>query len=276
VVSANEFSGVDMLNPRGTRVELSPGQVLCWDSPIQGPVWSSNGSWVGYTIHYRDSTGRINHDMVVVNASTGEIHRYQPLAGALSRFTGWADNEDFIEVSGHEFYIRDAASGKLTNRLIVPDWIDDDGQITPVPPQTGAFYVTSQRLDGDTFEIRLLNSNFTVQKTVYRGSQTSVNPAPRVDPFGEFVAWSTGSAVAFKPLSTSRLDQPSFVGRAYPLASFCDWTEDGRILASVAGIGGAGRLVVLDRYDRLYAELPGGAASPRHSGTASWRKYMHK
>src|SRR5213075_2693866 len=79
IVSANDLSGVDMLNPRGTRVELSPGQVLCWDSPIQGPVWSPNGTWVGHTIHFHNAAGHIDHQLVVVNASTGEIHRYAPL-----------------------------------------------------------------------------------------------------------------------------------------------------------------------------------------------------
>ena len=277
IVSANPLSGVDMLNPRGTRVELSPAQVLCWDSQIQGPVWSPNGTWVGHTIHFRDSLGHIAHQLAVVNASTGEIHRYTPLLGTGSRFTGWADNEDFIEVSDKAFSIRDAASGKLTSQLTVPDWRDNEGQITPVPAQTGAFYVTSQRTEPDFFEIRLLRKNFTVQRTVYRErSQPVLNPAPRVDPFGEFVAWSMGSGIAFKSIYTPMSERPSLVRGRYQSASFCDWTEDGRILAAVSSGGGVAKLVIIDRFDRVYAEIPGGSASPMHSGTASWRKYMRR
>src|SRR5205085_7823292 len=117
ISSANEFGGVDMLNPRGTRVELSAGNELCWDSPIQGPVWSPNGTWVGHTLHYRDSAGHIMHDLIVVNASTGAVHRHRPVNSLGSRFTGWADNENFIEVGDRRFVIRDAESGRITNML---------------------------------------------------------------------------------------------------------------------------------------------------------------
>src|SRR5438105_10747329 len=63
---------------------------------------SPNGSWVGHTIHFRDSSGHIAHQLVVVNASTGEIHRYTPLLGTGSRFTGWADNEEIGRASCRE------------------------------------------------------------------------------------------------------------------------------------------------------------------------------
>src|SRR5205085_9831104 len=111
------------------------------------------------------------------------------------------------------------------------------------------------------------------QRVVYRAPGGGA--APRVDPFGEFVAWSSRRMIAVKSLSSPMNEPPSYVGKGFESASFCDWTEDARILASVAK-GARAELVILDRWDRLYAEIPGGAASPIHSGTASWRKYMHK
>ena len=275
VVSANPLSGVDMLNPRGTRVELSPAGVLCWELPVEGPVWSPNGTWVGHTIHFRDSAGHIAHELVIVNASTGEIHRYKSLVSAASRFTGWADNEHFIEISEKDFYIREAATGQLAYQVTVPDWHDVNAQITPVPPQTGAFYVTGQR-NGNLTYIQLLRKNFTVEKTLFVDSWENLyNPAPRVDPFGEFVAWTRGNQIAYKSIYTPSTAPISFVGTQYQIAAFCDWTEGGQILANVNATG-SGKLVVLDRNSRLMSEIPGGGATPTHAGSASWRKYMHR
>ena len=84
------------------------------------------------------------------------------------------------------------------------------------------------------------------------------------------------AGIAYLPVGVPSSQQPSFLGRRYQVAIFCDWTEDGRILAYVANGGGPTHLVILDRGDRLMADIPGGATMERRAGTAAWRNYLHR
>jgi hypothetical protein len=277
-----------MLNPRGTSVDLAPPETLCWNSRHQGPVWSPNGSWIGHTIHYEGTGGSSTHDLAIVNPSTGEVHKYKSVVGREDHFTGWADNENFIEVGADSpsvahVYLREAISGRVSRDFLVPEWRNpQQTQITPVPPSTGAAFVTY--LNGaDGLRIVLLRKNFTVQKTLFVDvlSPRIPDPAPRVDPFGEFVGWTRrrvsngASSIAIKPLNTPSSQEPSYVGEQFDSATFCDWTEDGKILAAVSERIRGDHLVVLDRSSKVFADIPGSAASQGYRGTASWRKYMH-
>ena len=82
--------------------------------------------------------------------------------------------------------------------------------------------------------------------------------------------------MAVKAVS-DRLSRPptvigdQFFGGAY----FCDWTEQGDILANVSKAGGVWRLVVLRRDGTLVRELATDVP-PAEGVVASWRKYEHR
>jgi prepilin-type N-terminal cleavage/methylation domain-containing protein len=284
IVVTDKFGAITMINMRGTQVDLAPRYTICWNKSHQGPVWSPNGSWIGHTIHYGVGA---KHDLAIVNPFSGKVLKLKSPVGREDHFLGWADNDHFMEFDPifggtPQILIRDAMSGYVTNSYPVPDWpITLQNQITPVPPGTlGAGYVTYIDV-----RILLLRKDFSIQRTLFTEQdphRMRVAPSPRVDPFGEYVAWTRrrlsngGSSIAFKPLRAPSCDEPSHVGEQFYSASFCDWTEDGKILAIVSDTNiFGGHLAVLDRDSKVLAEFFNIEATQTYGGTASWRKYMH-
>src|SRR5437667_5817502 len=261
IVATDEAGAVTMLNMRGTQVDLAPRYTICWNKNHQGPVWSPNGSWIGHTIHYGVGA---KHDLAIVNPFTGKVLKLKSPVGREDHFLGWADNDHFMEFDPNlkdtpQILIRDAMRGYVTNSYPVPDWpITLQNQITPVPPGTGAAYVTYIDI-----RILLLRKDFSIQKTIFSEQdphRMRVAPAPRVDPFGEYVGWTRrrlsngGNSIAFKPLRAPSSDEPSHVGEQFYSAAFCDWTEDGKILAMVSDVNiFNGHLAILDRDSKLLA-----------------------
>jgi hypothetical protein len=134
IVTTDHLGAIDMLNPRGTRVELAPTYTLCWNSRHQGPVWSPNGSWIGHTIHYGVGA---RHDLAIVNPFTGKVRKYKSLIGREDQFTGWADDQHFIELDSTpeltHIYIREAATGNLVNEFLTSEWWSPQTQIFSYP-----------------------------------------------------------------------------------------------------------------------------------------------
>jgi hypothetical protein len=64
----------------------------------------------------------------------------------------------------------------------------------------------------------------------------------------------------------------------YTQLLFCDWTEDGNLLAvAERGLGSSGELVVLGRTGRMLKTIPTDTPpSLDRPGAASWRKYWHR
>jgi prepilin-type N-terminal cleavage/methylation domain-containing protein len=295
IVTADQRGAVTMLNPRGTEVDLARPLTICWNTEYQGPAWSPNGSWIGHTIHANGSIAGTNiHHLAIVNPFTGKVLKYKSVVWPYDnrqredRFVGWADNDHFIEFDSNlgdipHIRIRDAMDGHVTNSFPVPGWnAVERPQITPVPSSTGAAYVTY--LGYSDRRILLLRKDFSIKKTLFIEQEPRrghIAPGPRVDPFGEYVAWSRrrlsngNSTVAFKPLRVPSSDEPSYVGEQFDSAVFCDWTEDGKILA-VVGVGNNAHLAILDRDSRVLAEIRAISAQYLYGGTASWRKYMRR
>ena len=282
IASGSAMMGVDALNARGTVVELSPLLSLHWSMSQQGPAWSPNGSWLAHIS--ADIPPRSVAGILIMNPATGVSHRHRSLVpGGNDRFSGWVDDQSFVEIdtptpAGARFLIRNAQSGKLIREQFVPGWQDERQMISPVPANTGAFYVTAF-----AHEIRLLRKDFSTQKTLHVDTLGGYFPysGPKVDPFGEFVAWTVrGShgwqAVGFKPLNAPSMSLPNKVGEQYQIATFCDWTEDGKILAAVYEPGRGDHLVILDRDNRLIADIPGRYGPAHIHSPASWRHFMRR
>ena len=109
--------------------------------------------------------------------------------------------------------------------------------------------------------------------------------SPRVDPMGEFVAFTmhgqgaggSGSAVGIKAINEPVSRPATTIGRAagYAGAYFCDWTEQGQLLCNVSKNGSQWQLAIFDHNGQLVRPL-GTPVPPAKGVIASWRKYGHR
>ena len=278
VVYARYDGSIQMVHPGGrAELDVAPPRTLCWNSQIQGPMWSTNGTYVGHTVHIGE--GEI-HYIGIANPSTGKTFRH--LLG--DRFMGWADDRHFIlgggtpGLEGSIFQLRDAESGLVTQVFYsagVRLWYSS---IAPAPPSTGAAYVTvSNDMEGQA--IVLLKKDFGRHKTVWIERDTPRNPypEPRADPFGDYVAWTMrravggDTAVVVKPIREPSSVPPSVVIGG---ATFYDWTEDGKLL--VSSRSGEGNLLIVDPNGKRVGQVYCNIADSHHPGSASWRKYLRR
>jgi prepilin-type N-terminal cleavage/methylation domain-containing protein len=272
IVTASEYSSIVLIHPRGAvQLDVAPPGTLCWNSANQGPHWSPRGTWIGHTIHMDGPNGNSLHDLAIVNAATGQVRRFASAFNTADRFPGWADDDHFIEVGdyGSTIVIRDAVNGAVTQRITNPQWHGDRQHISLMPPGAvaGAYYVAAADDTGGAANILLLRKDFSIRKLVYLDPAASDNPTPRVDPFGEYIAWtSKNEQIAVKSLTASSSTPPD----KFP-GMFCDWTEDGKILANQRGL-----LVILSRDGKLLSTVPVRAGGSHYPGTAAWRKWSHQ
>ena len=274
IVTTTEYSGIDLVHPNdAVRIEVMGG-LICGNSPNQAPLWSLRGTYVGHMIHMPGTSGSNpeDHEIRIVHASSGKFRRLGAAVGIADHFIGWADDDHFID-RGPQYgslCIRDAFSGGVSEVLSGTDWRNGEyQQISFMPPGViaGGFYITSNNSGGEA-DIVVLNKQFKIKRVLYHDPKSCDVPRPRVDPFGEYVAWTTAdNKFCVKALNSPMASKPEvFAG------SFCDWTEDGKILASRGGY-----LVILAPDGRLLraTSIRGGQA-PHGSGGASWRKWTHQ
>jgi hypothetical protein len=112
--------------------------------------------------------------------------------------------------------------------------------------------------------------------------------SPRIDPAGEWVAWSRGknsgccgpSLVALKGLDADARVPPTLLGSEYENVIFGDWTPEGELLV-VARTGGQWRLGTLDLDGNWVRTIPTpygikefGGSTP-NAKIVSYRHYRH-
>lgn len=248
--------------------------------------WSPAGQWieVNYFTDGPHPTGP-----VFLNPSAGELktHRFN---APTNQFRGWADDGCYIEQEGDNtigtivtYHIRNASDGTIRQSLKQPraGWF----QVSPVPPGgVGGFVTVERAATPDSGAIvRFLRKDLSPGRTIWTSGQgygVDSGKRPRVDPFGEFVAWTghgpEGSGVCIKSLKDHSSVPPTVVGtRQFARIVFCDWTEDGRLLVNIHESGAQHwTLAILDRNGKLLRKLPTDPP-PMPDSTASWRKYGH-
>jgi hypothetical protein len=189
---------------------------------------------------------------------------------------GWLDSERFVQSD---------RPGQLSVVMLEPERrvaLQNYGQVLFVAPASvhcpGPYIgVTYQGVETVTF----LRKDLTPAKPVWRSGSGSrfMHRSPRVDPLGEYVAWTnmeSGPRIAVKAVSDSSSRPPTYLTTSvYSGAYFCDWTEQGDILANANRAGAGWRLVVMRRDGTLLRELATDIA-PAEGVVASWRKYEHR
>jgi hypothetical protein len=201
-------------------------------------------------------------------------------------FVGWLESDRFLQSRGPDELVSvDVDNGNVT-KMSTAYGVE---YVTPAPinspaPYIGMVFDSRNRNDVICF----LRKDMSPGKPIWSEPRTGglnsgggpqMQEAPRVDPMGEYVAWTihrNGRAyIAVKGSSEPSVQPPSLLGDQYSSAYLCDWTEQGDLLANVTSGGGNWRLVILGRDGTLSREL--GMPSPPGEGVvASWRKYMHR
>jgi len=201
-------------------------------------------------------------------------------------FLGWLDGDTYLETQGLSALFVRRAGGPPSH-----DALANEARvafIAPAPAGAPGPYIASVQ-SGPRGMVTFLRKDLSLGRPVWVEPAAGVlaNEQPRVDPQGEFVAWSkrrdpnnnkdstVPRFIALKHVSEPSTRPPSILGAEYFSAFFCDWTEDGRLLANVSDDNRTWRLVVLDREGRLQWTLD-TPAPPAAGVVASWRKYGHR
>ena len=301
VAASSRPHGVFICHPTGrAELQLAGAWSLALSYHYGGPTWSPNGSRIGYAA--RGSIGEDFREIVIMDPASGRVRRHPPLPGAgAGAFRGWADDDHFIDVKpgpgGLTYALRDADSGVVTATYSHPGnwgtpWLHS---VSPAPASSGWAYVTAIRPDprpgGESVvhTIVMLRKDFGLGKTIWVETWHEQNPfpAPRVDPMGEYVAWSKHieapgfNVVAVKSIRAPADEPPILVGTEYVTERrhlvFCDWTDDSKLLVAVYYSQTDSRLVVLNLDGTRVREIPTDAQPDwARPGCASWRKYMHR
>jgi hypothetical protein len=214
--------------------------------------------------------------MGILNPMTGK-QKVDP-DNSMSPFVGWVDSTRYIAANRGDLHFMSADSGKVVETVANTSGVMF---LAPAPTSApGPFIASVGQRNGDAIMFR--HSDLGAGHLVW----TEPSPAgpqgqetPRVDPLGEYVAWTlhrTGRAfVAFKSVGDSSLTPPTLLGQQYQHAYFCDWTEQGTLLINTSQDMQHWRLAIITRSGSLVRELS-TPTPPGEGVVASWRKYEHR
>lgn len=228
------------------------------------PEWSPSGQKIG--LRLIDKQGE---HTAIVDPFSGRVTKHLTRN---SYFVGWVGANQFIESSDSRgpspsrFAVRDADTGAVLRQISLSHM---PLSLAATPPNAPGMYVTFEKERTGT-GVLFLRKDFSLAKPVYHGGSGLIE-APRVDPTGEWVAWSQRGAIAMKHINDPPTTPPRIIAQN---AYFCDWSEDGNLLANYRDTGKY-TLAIFGRDGRLIRKIP-TAVRPMQGSVASWRKYGHR
>jgi prepilin-type N-terminal cleavage/methylation domain-containing protein len=244
------------------------------------PSWSPSGLMIGLT-RPSNSAGT-GYRPALLQPSSGQTRTWARID---SNFIGWLDSDRYLQANGPwNPSIVCADNGReqvISNSTIQFEFIAPSVVHTN-QPFVGMYYdARPPRSD----VIAFFHKDLSVGKVIWRQPRGSVSGqpqsqvSPRVDPFGEFVAWTlwknNKAYVALKATSAASWVAPFLVGDQYTNAVFCDWTEGGDLLVNVTELGKQ-KLVILRRRDGSLSRELNLTSAPASGVVATWRKYEHR
>lgn len=263
------------------RTDLPLGATSGQQCPVchSPPVWSPSGQSIAFRLVERNTT------------YTGVL---DPLTDRLAKLSetpdciGWMDSNTLVATDRTVLYPRpvDGAKlqrvGKPIKPALMPLFVD------PAPQNSPGRYIAVVAKNGKP-SILFLHKDFSLARPVWTETKASSQLAlayPRVDPTGEFVAWSkfssnssqpTGGQVAFKSISDPPSAEPTILGQKGQSICFCDWAADGNMLVNTLDtkLSPKWRLATMDRKGRIMHYLE-TSVSPAPGVCATWRKYGHR
>jgi prepilin-type N-terminal cleavage/methylation domain-containing protein len=270
------YRGIDdrihLTDPRG-RINLTLNVSSSSQCPVchGGPAWSPSGQ----TIAFR-----------MLDGSTGVLN---PLTEQLTsvvdkrNFMAWVNSSRIIEEEGNVLYARDLNShdgvqlGKRGESVL---------HLRPTPPTAPEPFVgvvKTVNAGNSSMRVCFVRKDLTPGKTIWRNTKniTLVYDSPSMDSSGEYVGWTSKEPgwekIVYKNVNDPVSIPPTVVDiKGYREVFFCDWTDDGNILANGHRIlGKQWVLFIVDKQGRLIRELP-TEVPPAEGFVASWRKYWHQ
>ena len=268
---------VHLTDPSG-RSDLVLARMATSSCPVchSPPVWSPSGQLLGFT----KPLGKSSFQATFLEPMSG---RSKGWSKSGESFIGWIDSERYLESNGpYNPFIVSVDGGR---RWKVNNSSSQFEFIAPAPPHSpGRFigmYYDSKKI---TDVIAFFHKDLSVGRPVWierRGAapgQPQSQVSPRVDPLGQYVAWTlwrkSRPYIAYKGVNELSSAPPSLLGDQYSSAYFCDWTEQADLLANVKDKA-KWKLVILRRDGTLSREL-GTDVPPAEGVVASWRKYEHR
>jgi prepilin-type N-terminal cleavage/methylation domain-containing protein len=263
------------------RTDLPLGTTSGQQCPVchSPPVWSPSGQSIAFRLVQGNTTYT-----GVLNPLTERLVKLSETPDCI----GWMDSNTLVATDRTSLFPRPTDSnkpqavGKPIKPTVLPLFVD------PAPPNAPGSYIAIVVKSGKP-SITFLHKNFSLARPVWTDTKASSQLAlayPRVDPNGEFVAWSkftsnssqpSGAQVAFKSISDPPSAAPAIIGQKGQSICFCDWTSDGNLLVNMLDpqLGPKWRLAVMDRKGRIVRYLE-TAVSPAPGVCATWRKYGHR
>lgn len=232
------------------------------------PAWSPSGEAIAFRGNDRgEYTG-------IIRPMSGQVKRFQQ---SQAYFLTWLGSGRVVEGNRGQMIERDAATGRQV-RGLGRGGAEHPVSIADAPPSAPGPYIGAVWRQGRTV-IGFLNKDLGLARPVYT-APTHINPYPRVDPLGEYVAWTAaglgGTNVALKHVNEPAKRPPTMIKVAdYRTVYFCDWTEQGMLLGNATKNGTRYELIVFDKDGRLERRLA-TAVPPAPGVIASWRKYGHR
>lgn len=238
------------------------------------PVWSPSGQMIAFRLSEKGQnfTG-------MLDPFSGGVKKHQEKSGP---FMSWVDSTRFVEYDRSRLITRNAYSGTSDARTVSAEHLLF---VAPAPANAPGPYVGVARQNGRT-TVTFLKNDFSLGRPIATVKAGGLSAEwPRVDGLGEFVGWSQNGGqsatsgayvVAYKPVSDSPSTAPYILKPdGYKSTYFCDWTDQGTILANGTRDGSRWELIVIDRQGNVLRKLP-TVVPPVSGAVASWRKYGHK
>jgi prepilin-type N-terminal cleavage/methylation domain-containing protein len=256
------------------------GLVQCYPchSP---PLWDPSGLRLALQLQPDTTSNLMNVSKSIftqiMSPASGQATQYDDSTHLIM---GWVDSDRYVTtddpmvtgLNGMKMYVRHV-DGRLLQKVSNDKFII---ALSANPPGSIAAYVGAT-YDGKVSSVVLIGQNFLPGRIIWtwQSSVGGVPQQPRVDPFGQYVAWRAVGGVYYKGINEPPLMPPRVVGKQFPATAFCDWTEGGDLLVNTSQDNQNWQLVVLDKRGRL-VNVINTAVPPLSGAVASYRKYQHR
>jgi len=241
------------------------------------PVWSPSGKMIGFS---KALSSGGSYYASLLNPVTGQIKTWSTTS---ENFIGWLDSESYLQSNGpyNPSIVRvdNGAESPISNQAAQFEFI------APAPTSAPGPYIGMYYDQKSSDIIAFFRKSLLPSKRIWsekRGSapgQTQSQVSPRVDPLGDYVAWTlwrnSRPYVALKSSSDPSDTPPTLLGTQFSAAYFCDFSEQGELLANVSTGTNSWKLVLLHRDGSFNRDIPTDIP-PAPGVCASWRKYEHR
>ena len=243
------------------------GQCPVCHSP---PAWSPSGLSVAFRMMEGGET------TAILEPYSGRVRK---MRGAQGPLLGWMDSTRIVFGERSMSVVDVDANLTSPPRPVRTEPGETVFSLAPAPPSAPGPYIASVGGRGRA-AVAFLRKDLTPGRRVWTAASPLAVSYPRVDPGGEFVAWTDQVNGQRRPVikavnePVTKVPSPITV-EGYRSIYFCDWTDQGTLLGNGTRDNRNWELLVFTREGTLVRRLD-TAVRPAQGVIASWRKYGHR